>query len=64
MKMILKSDIKNQSNCIKIIEDFSFDVDIFKSKLKFFVIIMELLDLSLYKYLEQNKFIGYTISHI
>ena len=59
-KKIVEADIKDISHCIKIYDSFSF----YKNNVEYFALVIELLGLSLYDYLKNNNYMGYTITQI
>ena len=57
---ITEEDKKNQSHCVKIFDHFKFS----KDNIDYYAIVIELLGLSLYEYLKNNSYNGYTMSQI
>ena len=59
-KKVLSCDKKNESHCAKILDTFIFK----KNGVDYYAMIIELLGPSLYNFLEDNGFKGYTMSQI
>ena len=60
VEKILSEDKYNKSHCIQIIEYFTFK----HRDIEYFAIIFELLGLSLYDYLKNNSYKGYTMTQV
>ena len=60
IQKILKADKEKKSYCVNIIDAFRF----FKDETEYYAIIFELLSLSLYDFIKQNSYKGFTMNQI